>query len=527
MEAVAHNIKEVLPSMLEDKCHRLALHLSDECGVEDVADLAYVKEDDMKEYLKPIQCRKLLDKWKPKENQLLLHSPQLVTTVSACAQIPCDSRPSSSAEVTEDIVALVHKPVNNWQINFQVPWNKFGTEIKRCLQNNKRPHPRARREMVRKLVDEIRTLCLNPTRQQLSHVASEIVKKYPDSFIDKMDAGEVIGSGYTSILNQLKARVENLNRVNNENTLRTVVGGEEQCEVSCNRKRKADSYGCVNWQPQLSDDNSKENMLQLKNKLKEMYLNGPKNCDHVRVDKMMSDSYALQRLHINSQLAASIELLQTEWPFLFHERWLLLHFDNLIGVSLREKLLSTNKANKIIDFMKCVCVAKDVRQQMDCILCEFSQYEPTEDLAVVFMLLLRYFQEEHDCIMKLVEPTSSAADVNPAGLPVTPCLLIFGDTILESERYMLAVDQKVVCEEISDFSSGLAMLFAAFYVFNIMYPEEAGTALEFIQRCFVCINPETGTKVSKGTKKKKKESISPKVVTLIKELSDFEWMDKH
>lgn len=47
---------------------------------------------------------------------------------------------------------------------------------------------------------------------------------------------------------------------------------------------------------------------------------------------------------------------------------------------------------------------------------------------------------------------------------------------------MLAVDQQVQIDFIEDFLSGFAVLFAAFYVFNIEYPEESRSVLEFIQR---------------------------------------------
>ncbi|KAK0154580.1 hypothetical protein N1851_003176 [Merluccius polli] len=40
-------------------------------------------------------------------------------------------------------------------------------------------------------------------------------------------------------------------------------------------------------------------------------------------------------------------------------------------------------------------------------------------------------------------------------------------------------------------------MFGSFYCFNIHYPSELASTLEFLQRCFFSINPEKGTKVEK------------------------------
>jgi len=37
------------------------------------------------------------------------------------------------------------------------------------------------------------------------------------------------------------------------------------------------------------------------------------------------------------------------------------------------------------------------------------------------------------------------------------------------------------------------------------------------------INPEVGSKVAKGKKKKNATTVHPKVLSLIQKLSDFEW----
>lgn len=87
-------------------------------------------------------------------------------------------------------------------------------------------------------------------------MAKAITQKYPNSFLDKTEEGEPIGCGYFSVLNQLKTRVEYLNRGNTLSRLRKPKrtqrddenGDDDQPAVAtC---VSIDSYGCVRWQPE-------------------------------------------------------------------------------------------------------------------------------------------------------------------------------------------------------------------------------------------------------------------------------------
>lgn len=69
---------------------------------------------------------------------------------------------------------------------------------------------------------------------------------------------------------------------------------------------------------------------------------------------------------------------------------------------------------------------------------------------------------------------------------------------------MLSLEGQVVCEGAQpNFITGLAALFAS-YNFNLQYQEEAACTLEFVQRRFVDINPERGSKAKKGKVTSKK-----------------------
>ncbi|CAL1277277.1 unnamed protein product, partial [Larinioides sclopetarius] len=62
---------------------------------------------------------------------------------------------------------------------------------------------------------------------------------------------------------------------------------------------------------------------------------------------------------------------------------------------------------------------------------------------------------------------------------------------------MISVDKKIINEEIQTFEAGFFMMFDAYYTLNIEYSEMACVTLEFIQRCFLSMNPDKGSKASK------------------------------
>ncbi|KAI4799917.1 hypothetical protein KUCAC02_016455 [Chaenocephalus aceratus] len=92
-----------------------------------------------------------------------------------------------------------------------------------------------------------------------------------------------------------------------------------------------------------------------------------------------------------------------------------------------------------------------------------------------------------------------------------------------ARRLMLSVDRNIVHDNILSLVSALCMMFGSYYCFNIAYPSELASTLEFVQRCFSSINPEKGTKVEKT--RTSRLHVNPRVLTLIQELLDHEWCD--
>ncbi|KAF3855515.1 hypothetical protein F7725_016238 [Dissostichus mawsoni] len=73
---------------------------------------------------------------------------------------------------------------------------------------------------------------------------------------------------------------------------------------------------------------------------------------------------------------------------------------------------------------------------------------------------------------------------------------------------MITLEGRVISEGITPtFLTGLVAVFAIYYIFNLQYQEEAACTLEFIQRRFIGINPERGTKAILGKVVSKKTAV--------------------
>ncbi|XP_057202557.1 uncharacterized protein LOC130561914 [Triplophysa rosa] len=107
----------------------------------------------------------------------------------------------------------------------------------------------------------------------------------------------------------------------------------------------------------------------------------------------------------------------------------------------------------------------------------------------MILLPLSCFDEKEE-LLHYVEETSLAKDVELENLPVTPCIIVCGPSCYAAVRFMLAVDRKIVNDDITSFISAVCLMFCSYYCSKINYPTELASVLEFLQRCF--FHPQSG-----------------------------------
>lgn len=79
------------------------------------------------------------------------------------------------------------------------------------LGRGKRPGPKLRRKMVRIVVGEMMEKSPHVGKKHATIVAKKLVSKYPQSLQDVIE-GDVVGTGYHSLVKQLLNRIENMRR---------------------------------------------------------------------------------------------------------------------------------------------------------------------------------------------------------------------------------------------------------------------------------------------------------------------------
>ncbi|KAG8170705.1 hypothetical protein JTE90_008092, partial [Oedothorax gibbosus] len=404
----------------------------------------------------------------------------------------------------------------DWVQDYKIPFDKLPQRLLRVLKEKERADPGSRRQYITIISKEIFTFCPRPGKANLKVVAQKSVQAFPIALVDEF-CGEKLAGGYGSLLQSFISKFENLNRQSIFSSVKRKVNTSLDIDDPTKLVKKSDQYGCINWQPEMLPEGETEETQQ--NKREQLvHLSSLVSRDSVGEEAilLLEDTYCSQRKDINS--LTGVKTLLMSWPLLFAEEGLLLHFKLLVGLDIS----STFKTSFL---RKGVVMEKYFLQNLKGKMKETIVRHPSGSTEVVLLLLMDHFQEKHDSLFIEVDSSSTVKDVESLNiLPATPCLVIC-DNEHSHKSYMVAVDKKVVNETTPTFERAFYMLFASFFVFNIEYTETACSTLEFVQRCFLNINPDKGTKRgSKNPKKKTKTSImDPKVLTLTQKLGAFEW----
>ncbi|XP_036440032.1 uncharacterized protein LOC118817438 [Colossoma macropomum] len=307
-----------------------------------------------------------------------------------------------------------------------------------CLERGKRPSPRLRREMIRIVVSEMMNACASPSKQASTVVAKEMVAKYTQSLQDVIE-GEVVGPGYHSLVKQLQARIENVKRSSAPRMMKRKQGSDEYDTEVIPAEQKAaiqDTYGCISWDMNFMPvSETPESQQEKKDKMK--VLSEQANFSSDEVKTLMKCTYYSQRKEINK--GTDLQCLVEDWPFLFQEIGMAVHFQELTGVPLKETFLTSvgKKGKRLLDFMRTVCANKNERvlQAVAKLKILRGQLEGClEDVKDMVLLLLSYFEEKEENLLHYVDEKCLATEVQVESLPVTPCIIVCGVSSTSIQR---------------------------------------------------------------------------------------------
>jgi hypothetical protein len=310
---------------------------------------------------------------------------------------PCDS--SKSAGTTASTPTSSRDP--NWPDTMPIPWSKMPKQLK------------DRRQFVTILTEEMMQFHPNPCFKQVLIVVKRLVHQYPDSFEDRTDANEKMGTGCMSLATQIKNKIDNLTRgdsivrLRQQKTRRILTENNTESESAAQSVSKKtitkDSYGCVNWNPKnLPVGETKESLELAQKQLLEQHQLGPDRWDVNTIDELMNKTYCLQRYAINEK--SPISILLDSWPLLFRPRWFLKHFETLVGCCVNDLMeKAKGKSGRLFRYYDesgkgNTNTQRTIRE----IRAECDQVQP-DDLKCCFLLLLSSFGEESSSLIVQVD----------------------------------------------------------------------------------------------------------------------------
>ena len=274
-------------------------------------------------------------------------SPEAAQTAPSVANGSALTPTSSSSEGH-----CLRTPIQGWADKFVIPWGLLSEDFLASCKEGKQPAKPLVLDAVRKVAGEINKISSHPGINNLRTIARSMVEAYPKSLADQLPGVGILGDGTTTLVNRLVRQFENMNR-NTGNSLRRKLlaptvedspesSGEPKKTKGVAPSRLArDSYGCVNWQPELPRKETTESQIEKKEWLQKEYQVCPEFRSVSKVHQLMKDTFPSQRFMlnqlINGKAAYTAQQIKTEWPFLLTTDGLLRHFEILMGFNITER----------------------------------------------------------------------------------------------------------------------------------------------------------------------------------------------
>lgn len=297
------------------------------------------------------------------------------------------------------------------------------------LERGKRPGPKLRRQMVQIVVTEMMKKCPNVGKKHSTDVAKKMVAKYPSSLQDVIE-GDVVGTGYHSLVKKLQNRIENVRRSSTPKIRKRKHQTDSDTDEITLEERASmqDTYGCIQWNMKfLPLEETPESQQQKMEKLKTIFPNTDANAEEVK--SLMKSTFYTQRQHVN--LGRSIKSLREQWPFWFVELGMSVHFKELTGICLKETFTHNLdlKGKRLHDYMSTVWVHKNKKflqtyarlQRM-----RGPQSGCSDDVIEMLLLLLSYFDEKEESMFFHIEDACLAEEVELEKVPLTPTVVVCG-----------------------------------------------------------------------------------------------------
>ncbi|XP_074040911.1 uncharacterized protein [Leptinotarsa decemlineata] len=334
---------------------------------------------------------------------------------------------------------------------FQIPWEQFSKPMIESCERGERDK-QVINYIIHTVVNNMRVIKKIIPSSAIKIITKKIIDKYPETFRDIDEDNVVIGDGSYSVFKKLQDRNNYLNRPHI--TKRTA----SMSNPMANKKQRLfQRAGCSHWDPPLPDG---ENVST----------NGKMSEDNPDLLETLHETFPQQRDFLNRH--PSRETIQQEWPILFSKSGALIHFHKLTNSDLTQ--LGKKAAEKLDKFLKLHTPEENN---------ETSEYE----LLTIIKILARYFKENLESIYMEIDNIPNSED-----LQLEPLIMKIGT---EENNFFVYYEKGAINQKgFSTFNEAFQIAFSLYFNLNLKYPSNISLTMEFVQRYFLKIHPDSGTK---------------------------------
>ena len=327
-------------------------------------------------------------------------------------------------------------PSNVGQVQFKLDWKRVyncRAGVREKLKKGLRLDPEDRRKVVAEIVDQVCQKIPRANRATYETIYRDhLLPKYKTSFEEVLGAygAEVKTTG--GILKQLKDKHDNNKRPNRKVQLTVQERETPRCKAA---------VGCIRWRMVNYPEGETEETLQgKKEELKTMYSTvRPQHFDVDKIKTNMTLTYKLQREMINANMekameeqrlkqqrgkrqkqeedpdnpedVVNIQDVRDEFPFLFTNNGMSLHYQMLVGINVQESLQKfvDTELNLFVEYFTSLAkpeILSQVRKMNRALKMEGADSAYCKFLGFLRMLTLS-LNEDFDQMVSLVEVRSS------------------------------------------------------------------------------------------------------------------------
>ncbi|KAI4459143.1 hypothetical protein MML48_6g00001703 [Holotrichia oblita] len=407
------------------------------------------------------------------------------TSIVASINEEKESASDSFSSTSEDlVVAKTTQEIANSQISkhmwntLEIPWHRLSKEVLGNCEKGIRQKS-SLDSVAQVIIDAAREISLHVPTYALKRVAEKVIAKYPGMFKDVDDDEVVIGDGTHTLYKKLCDHCRPFKRS------RSVVGNEAVSPQQIKRQINRTS-GCQNCDPEISEEGL-DLLMDKKALVNNMYLEF-----NAETRKLLDETYSLQRYFINKP-STTVEDIRKEWPILFIKEAICWHYNKLMNQDIGQ--LETVFLSKLDKFMQFALKKKYIT----------APPEHESDKIKISLIAISKFLGDDLAI--LLMDASEGQDQEQTLTTMAPCIRC----LKESKEYIIYLEKREIMR-VDNLLEALQVTFALYYNFNLIYTQGCAATLEFIQRYFMKIHPDRGSR--------NKNKRCGKLLSLINQLAD-------